>query len=39
VVQLSGTVDSARTKQRATELARQVRGVRQVVNNLKVNAG
>jgi sporulation protein YlmC with PRC-barrel domain len=36
VVQLNGTVDSDKTKQRATELARQVEGVRRVVNNLKV---
>ena len=36
VVQLNGNVDSERTKQRATELARQVEGVRRVVNNLKV---
>jgi hypothetical protein len=36
VVELSGTVDSERTKTRATELARQVEGVRQVVNNLRV---
>jgi hypothetical protein len=36
IVQLNGTVDSERTKQRATELARQVDGVRRVVNNLKV---
>jgi osmotically-inducible protein OsmY len=35
-VQLSGTVDNERTKQRATEIARQVDGVRRVVNNLKV---
>jgi hypothetical protein len=35
VVELKGTVDSERTKQRATELARQVEGVRKVVNNLK----
>jgi BON domain/PRC-barrel domain len=39
VVKLNGTVDSERTKQRASELARQVNGVRQVVNNLKVQAG
>jgi osmotically-inducible protein OsmY len=32
----TGTVDSERTKQRATELARQVEGVGRVVNNLKV---
>jgi BON domain-containing protein/PRC-barrel domain protein len=36
VVELKGTVDSERTKSRATELTRQVKGVRQVVNNLKV---
>lgn len=36
VVQLNGTVDSDKTRQRATELARQVEGVRRVVNNLKV---
>jgi hypothetical protein len=36
VVQLNGAVDSERTKQRATELTRQVDGVRRVVNNLKV---
>jgi osmotically-inducible protein OsmY len=35
-VQLNGTVDNERTKQRATEMARQVEGVRRVVNNLKV---
>jgi hypothetical protein len=36
IVQLNGTVDNERTKQRATEMARQVEGVRRVVNNLKV---
>jgi hypothetical protein len=36
IVQLNGTVDSERMKQRATEMARQVEGVRRVVNNLKV---
>jgi hypothetical protein len=36
VVQLNGSVDSEKTKQRATELTRQVDGVRRVVNNLKV---
>jgi hypothetical protein len=36
IVQLNGTVDSGKTKQRATEVARQVDGVRRVVNNLKV---
>jgi hypothetical protein len=36
IVQLNGTVDTDKTRQRATELARQVEGVRRVVNNLKV---
>ena len=36
IVQLNGSVDTERTKQRATELARQVEGVRRVVNNLRV---
>jgi len=36
VVQLNGTVDSMRTKQRASDLARRIEGVRKVVNNLKV---
>jgi osmotically-inducible protein OsmY len=36
IVQLNGTVDSDKTRQRATELTRQVDGVRRVVNNLKV---
>src|SRR5262245_14030603 len=36
VVQLNGTVDSEKTRMRATDLARQVDGVREVVNNLKV---
>ena len=36
IVQLNGTVDTDRTRQRATELASQVTGVRRVVNNLKV---
>ena len=36
VVQLNGTVDSEQTRMRATDLARQVDGVRDVVNNLKV---
>jgi hyperosmotically inducible protein len=39
VVELKGTVDSNATKERATELARQVDGVRRVVNNLKVEGG
>src|SRR5262249_40813139 len=34
-VHLNGTVDSERTKERAAELARQVDGVKGVVNNLK----
>ena len=36
IVQLNGTVDNDKTRQRASELARQVDGVRRVVNNLKV---
>jgi len=36
IVQLNGSVDTDQTRQRATELARQVDGVRRVVNNLKV---
>lgn len=36
IVQLNGTVDSEKTRQRATELARHVDGVRRVVNNLRV---
>jgi hypothetical protein len=39
VVELNGTVDSAVMKQRATEVSRQVDGVRRVVNNLKVQGG
>jgi osmotically-inducible protein OsmY len=39
IVQLTGTVDSERTKQRASEVARQVGGVRKVVNNLKTTQG
>jgi len=38
VVELNGTVDSSATKQRATELAQQVDGVRRVVNNLKIGS-
>ena len=38
VVTLNGTVDSETTKAHATELARQVSGVRSVVNNLKVGS-
>ena len=36
VVYLNGVVDSAAMKQRAAEIARQVSGVKQVVNNLQV---
>jgi BON domain/PRC-barrel domain len=36
IVQLNGTVDTDRTRLRATEIASQVGGVRRVVNNLKV---
>lgn len=39
VVYLTGVVDSAALKQRAAELARQVKGVRDVVNNQRVQAG
>jgi hyperosmotically inducible protein len=35
-VYLNGNVDSAAVKARAAEIARQVKGVRDVVNNLKV---
>jgi osmotically-inducible protein OsmY len=38
VVQLNGTIDSERTKQRATELACQVEDVSRGVNNFKVQA-
>jgi len=38
VVALNGTVDSDRTKQRATALTRQVQGVRNVINNLRVES-
>jgi hypothetical protein len=36
IVQLNGSVDTDKTRQRATELTQQVDGVRRVVNNLKV---
>jgi hyperosmotically inducible periplasmic protein len=36
VVQLSGFVDSAQTKARAGEVARSVKGVREVKNDLVV---
>jgi hyperosmotically inducible protein len=39
VVYLNGVVESAAMKQRASEIARQVKGVRDVVNNLRVQAG
>ena len=35
-VYLTGNVDSQAMKRRATEIARQVKGVREVVNNLKI---
>jgi hyperosmotically inducible periplasmic protein len=35
-VYLTGNVENATVKDRATEIARQVAGVREVVNNLKV---
>jgi hyperosmotically inducible periplasmic protein len=35
-VYLTGNVENATVKARATELARQVAGVRDVVNNLKI---
>ncbi|HEV8307414.1 MAG TPA: BON domain-containing protein [Methylomirabilota bacterium] len=38
-VYLNGNVDTAAMKMRAAELARQVKGVREVVNNLKVSGG
>ena len=36
IVQLSGFVDTASTKERATEIARKVAGVKEVRNNLIV---
>ncbi len=39
VVRLSGTVDNDRMRQRASELTRQVAGVRAVRNDLKVQPG
>lgn len=36
IVQLNGSVDTDKMRQRATELTQQVDGVRRVVNNLKV---
>lgn len=38
VVYLTGIVENAAMKNRAAELARQVQGVRDVVNNLKVQS-
>jgi len=37
-VSLNGNVESAAEKQRAAELARQVEGVKEVINNLQVQA-
>lgn len=37
-VYLNGNVDNVAMKERAAELARQVKGVREVVNNLKVGS-
>lgn len=39
IVYLNGVVENAAMKQRAAELARQVQGVRNVVNNLKTQTG
>lgn len=36
VVTLTGTVDTMRQKEKATKLAKKVKGVKQVVNNLVV---
>jgi hyperosmotically inducible periplasmic protein len=38
-VYLNGTVESAATKDRAEQVAKQVSGVRKVVNNLQVQVG
>ncbi len=38
VVALNGTVQSADMRTRAEEIARQVKGVRDVINNLRVQA-
>ncbi|MBI1894288.1 MAG: BON domain-containing protein [Candidatus Rokubacteria bacterium] len=38
VVHLNGIVENAAMRNRAAELARQVRGVRDVVNNLRVQS-
>ncbi len=38
VVYLNGIVENAAMRSRAVELARQVRGVRDVVNNLRVQS-
>ncbi len=38
-VYLTGIVDSIQTKQRAAELAGQVKGVNRVVNNLQIQSG
>lgn len=39
VVYLTGVVDSEALKERAGEIARKVGGVREVVNNVRVQAG
>lgn len=39
VVYLNGTVESAQQKARAEQLARQIQGVKKVVNNLQVARG
>jgi osmotically-inducible protein OsmY len=36
VVTLSGTVDNQRLKDRSTKLAKKVKGVKQVVNNITI---
>lgn len=38
-VYLNGTVDSANTKSRCEQLAKQISGVQKVVNNLQVQVG
>lgn len=39
IVHLNGVVENAETRERAGELARQVQGVRRVVNNLRIQSG
>jgi hyperosmotically inducible protein len=36
VVTLSGTVESPRQKDKATKLAKKIKGVKQVVNNIEI---